>query len=76
MDYHDVVWAQCDKILQPWKKTLFEHDILRERGRLVDKHRGVPDELFAPKQGIFQRLASNAVHRWSVSPTRATSSMR
>jgi hypothetical protein len=49
MNYDDVAWAKCDEIFEPWKKKIFERDVLREVGRFVDKHRGgVPTNCFRP----------------------------
>lgn len=38
---------------RPGGTSYFETDVLREIGRFIDKHRGVPEELFAPKRGSF-----------------------
>ncbi|RAL16949.1 uncharacterized protein BO97DRAFT_335747, partial [Aspergillus homomorphus CBS 101889] len=50
----DDAWAKCDEIFELWKNKIFEHDVLRDIGRFVDKHRGgVPEQLFGPERGSF-----------------------
>lgn len=54
MDYDDLAWERCDKLFESWKAKIFDQQVLRKIGAIIDKHwGGVPDELFAPKRGAF-----------------------
>lgn len=54
MNYDDVAWERSDNVFETWKVTLYQENVLREIGRLIDQWRGgLPEELFAPKRGAF-----------------------
>ncbi|KAM5449941.1 hypothetical protein MaudCBS49596_004704 [Microsporum audouinii] len=54
MSADDVAWEQSDAISDAWAERLFEKETLLAIGRFIAKHRrGVPIELFSPKEGAF-----------------------